>query len=424
MYTLPIHYGNQVIFFPIPESYSIDTIFPPSDDVPIQDGFELVNRAIANPLSPPDLEKIRNAKTISIAINDKTRPVPYQEMVPPLLDFISRTNLKNPTITWISATGTHKPLTANELDSLLPVSLRRNAKIISHDCDDETHLTYLGNTKAGTPVKINRLFMNADVKILLGSIEPHHFMGYSGGAKTAVIGLASRETVRRNHAMLTSPLATTACFSANPCRIDVEEMGELAAIDLCLNVVLDTDKNIRAAFFGNPHEVIIHGIDFSKNLSQISVGSTYDLVLVSCGGYPKDINLYQAQKAVSNAAMITADGGEVILFAECREGHGSEPYYNFMQGLNTVDEVIDKFHHTGFEIGPHKAYLIARQLKRIRISVVSKMPEQLTRMLLLAPLSLDQVINKVQIAVERGQKVAFLPFGVGTVPRLEVNHDR
>jgi nickel-dependent lactate racemase len=261
--------------------------------------------------------------------------------------------------------------------------------------------------------------MDADIKILLGSIEPHHFMGYSGGVKTAVIGLASRETIRRNHAMLTSPLATTGSFAANPCRIDVEEMGDMAGIDLCLNVVLDTDKNIRAAFFGNPREVVKQGIDFSKIISQVSVGNYYDLVIVSCGGYPKDINLYQAQKAVSNAAMITADGGEVILMAECREGHGSDPYYDFMQGLNSYEEVIDKFNHDGFKIGPHKAFLIARQLKRIQISVVSNMSDQLTRKLLLTPLTRDQVIKKIQAASMRGQKVAFLPFGVSTVPRLE-----
>lgn len=419
MHSLSVHYGNQVIYLPIPESCTVDTILPPSVSAPIHNGLVIVNEAIANPVSLIDLQKIRNAKTIAIGINDKTRPVPYEKMVPPLLEFISRTNPNNPTITWISATGTHKPLTANELDNLLPVNVRGNSKIISHDCDDEANLAYLGNTKAGTPLKINRIFMGADIKILLGSIEPHHFMGYSGGVKTAVIGLASRETIRRNHAMLTSPLATTGSFAANPCRVDVEEMGELVGVDLCLNVVLDTDKRTRAAFFGNPREVINRGIDFSKNISQVSVGSKYDLVIVSCGGYPKDINLYQAQKAVSNAAMITADGGEVILIAECREGHGSDPYYDFMQGLNSFEEVIDKFDHDGFKIGPHKAFLIARQLKRIQISVVSNMSDQLTQKLLLTPLSRDLIINKIQSAAARGQEVAFIPFGVSTVPRLE-----
>ncbi len=423
MHSLSIHYGFQIIFLPIPDTSSLDTIFPPDDSLHFVDGQEIINAAISNPLTEIDLNKLRKAKTISIGINDKTRPVPYDKMVPPVLDLINKINPNNPQVIWISATGTHTPLTPEELDQLLPQKLRGNTQIISHNCDDEPNLTFLGTTQAGTPIKINKTFLDADFKILLGSIEPHHFMGYSGGVKTAVIGLAARKTIRFNHAMLTSPLATTASFDTNPCRVDVEEMGRLIGIDLCLNVVMDAEKQIRAAFFGDPYSVMTHGIQYSQKISQVSVKNKYQLVIVSCGGYPKDINLYQAQKAVSNAAMITADGGEVILFAECREGHGSKQYFDFMQGIITADEVLEKFNRNGFEIGPHKAYLIARQLKRIKISVVSNMSDELPKSLLLDPISRNMVGRKIQGAQKNGSRVAFMPYGVSTVPRMEEDHD-
>ncbi len=419
MQTFPLKFGDQIVYLPLHRAQAISTILPGSSVSETTDGQEIIRSALEHPLTDLQIKKLSTARKIAIAVNDKTRPVPYASMVPPLLAFIKKHNPVHPQITWIAATGTHKPLLPAELEQVLSYQLREGQPFISHDCDDQNNLANLGKTNSGTPVSINRVFMEADYRIVLGNIEPHHFMGYSGGAKTVAIGLAGRETIRKNHAMLVSPLATTACYEQNPCRQDVEEISRLLSIELCLNVIADYQKTIQAAYCGDPHQVIQSGIQVARKISQVKVEKKFDLVFVSAGGYPKDINLYQAHKAISNAVMLTKEGGHVILFAECRDGHGSLPYYEFMQGLTTPDLVLEKFTRLGFEIGPHKAFLIARQLKRMQLSIVSTLPDQLVSSLLLNPLSSWEALQVIQQAIDTGKEIACMPYGVSTVPNFE-----
>jgi nickel-dependent lactate racemase len=245
-------------------------------------------------------------------------------------------------------------------------------------------------------------------------------MGYSGGVKTAAIGLTSRKTIRQNHSHLTSPLSFTGNYANNPCRVDVEEIGKMIGVDLALNLILNTNKQIMHALFGDPFSVIQNGIPISEHVCQVLIQKPYDLVLVSPGGYPKDINFYQAHKAVTNAAALTRSGGRIILIAECREGSGSRPFQQFMTGIGSADEVLVKFDQIGFEIGPHKAYLLARQLKRIRLSVYSLLPDDLARSLLLEPISLSEISAQLELAGRTNASIAFLPFGVNTVPSMMV----
>lgn len=190
----------------------------------------------------------------------------------------------------------------------------------------------------------------------------------------------------------------------------------MIGIDLALNVILDLSKQIIHALAGDPLTVMEHGIPLSQQTCQVPVAMKYDLVIVSPGGYPKDINFYQAHKAVTNAASITRDGGLVILLAECRDGPGSRPFQQFMKGLQSPDEILRKFEQTGFEIGPHKAYLLARQLKRIHLSVYSSIEDQVARSLLLNPISIQEIITRIETCWKTHARVAVMPYGVNTVP--------
>jgi lactate racemase len=383
-----------------------------------------IQQALENPLSClPEF----SGKTISIAINDKTRPVPHEYLLPPLLDFLLSRGVNQDQITFYIATGTHLPVYHAEFPLILPPSIVNNYHILSHDCDDISNLCTLGVTKAGTIVRVNSSYHSSDIKIVVGNIEPHHFMGFSGGNKTAAIGLTSRETINHNHSFLVSGLSRTGEYLRNPCRQDVEEIGKMIEVDLALNAILTPRKEIAYALFGDPITVMEKGVPLSRQICQVQVDEPFDLVIASAGGYPKDINLYQAQKAITNAASITRDGGDIILFAECIEGAGSQSFLDFMQDVLTPDEAIDKFTHTEFKIGPHKAFQLARQAGRLHIHMASSMSSDLVNRLFIHAVGMKDIEEIIELSLANSQKVAIMPNAVATIPFCswkEIEDDR
>ena len=194
---------------------------------------------------------------------------------------------------------------ANEFSLVLPGALSQQYRVISHNCDDMGSMISLGKTTYGTPVFVNGDYYRSDIKLVVGNIEPHHFMGFSGGVKSAAIGLTARETININHSHLVKPEARTGNYYTNPCRLDVEEIGVKIGVSYALNAILNSKKEIVRAFWGDPVDVMTNGVELSTKICQVEVPHRYDAVVVSAGGYPKDINLYQAQKALTNAAEIT-----------------------------------------------------------------------------------------------------------------------
>ena len=281
--------------------------------------------------------------------------------------------------------------------------------MVSHDCDDIQNLTYLGKTAKGTPVHVNSSFMNSDIKILVGNIESHHFMGFSGGVKTAAIGLTGRETITANHSMLSHPNTTMGLYSSNPMRMDVEEIGKMIGIDFVLNVVINDEKDIIAAYSGDPVEVMSEGIDFIRKNIQMDLNDTagtFDLVIASPGGYPKDINFYQAQKAITHACLFSKPEGVIILAAECRDGMGSRKFEKFLTAKDTFTDVIDSFKSMPFEIGPHKAFQLAKQAITHKIILVSDIPEDQVRNIKLLPAkSLAQAVELAGLFYQRIQEL-------------------
>jgi lactate racemase len=418
-----LKYGKGFKDLAFPENFIFSEIAPVN--IPgASDPVACIQQALENPLSClPEL----SGKTISIAINDKTRPVPHEYLLPPLLDFLLSRGVNQDQITFFIATGTHLPVHPEEFPLILPPSIANKYQILSHNCDDTSNLSTLGVTKAGTRVRVNSTFYSSDIKIVVGNIEPHHFMGFSGGNKTAAIGLTSRETINHNHSFLVSDLSRTGEYLRNPCRQDVEEIGKMIGVNLALNAILTPRKEITYALFGDPMSVMEKGVPLSRQICQVQVDEPFDLVIASAGGYPKDINLYQAQKAITNAASIIRDGGDIILFAECIEGAGSQSFLDFMQGVITPDEAIDKFTLSEFKIGPHKAFQLARQAKRIHIHMVSSMPSNLVNRLFIHAIGMKEIEEMINISLTNSKKVAIMPNAVATIPFCswkEIEDDR
>lgn len=415
-YSLP--YGKDKIEFQLADNLSVDWIAP-APVAGVSDPRAAIEAALDHPVDGRLFSQFQGARTAAIAVNDKTRPVPLHLLLPPLIRRLENLGIAPEQIQLFFATGTHTPLTQEEMIALLPPALANRHPLISHDCDDTADLISLGVTQNRTQVLCSKRFLQADVKIVTGNIEPHHFAGFSGGAKTFSIGLAGRETINRNHSLLLEPFARTGEYDRNPLRQDIEEIGQMAKLDLALNAVLNDKKEIVQVFSGLPLSVMQAGIPVARRVCQTPTHGPYDLVIASVGGHPKDINLYQAQKALTHASMLTRDGGVVILVAACPEGSGSKGYEALMTRYSSPAEVLEKFDRVDFRVGPHKAFQFARELVRIRVILVSDMPEDLVRKLYLVPAKAPQAA--VQLALEMLPaitRVAVMPRAINTIPLI------
>ena len=413
MYKIP--YGNSQKEFNLPEGYRVDLIFP-ENILAHKNIGSFVKKALKHPIDNINKKLFINSKRVGIAINDPTRPVPHSILLPPLIKFLEDRGINKEDIFFFIATGTHKPVSKDELSRILPASIIKQYQIESHDCDNTENLKYLGTTSRNTPVFINKKFYELDLKILVGNIEPHHYMGFSGGVKTAAIGLAGRETINKNHSLLLDPLSFIGNYETNPTRQDVEEIGDMLDITAALNVVMNFEKKIVDVFWGTPRSVMNAGIPVSRQVCQKKIQKKYDLVIASPGGYPKDINLYQAQKAITHVNLISKEKGTIILVAECREGFGSKLFEEYLSNFTSFTEIIKHFNKIEFEIGPHKAYQLALQGIKNRLILVSSIDSSKIKRTLLEHVgSIDGAIKLLEEKSKPDRSVALVPFATNTV---------
>ncbi len=353
---------------------------------------------------------------IAITINDKTRPVPNGVLIAPLLNLLSQMGVPIDRITFFIASGTHKPMKPAEFIEILPMEIVQSYKVVAHDCDHLAGLKFIGHTTQGTPVWINADFYHADLRIVVGDIEPHHFAGYSGGVKSAAIGLCGRETISANHRLLLDDRSTIGTYEQNPLRMDIEEIGSLIKVDLALNSILDDQKKIIEVFFGAPMDVMRAGISLVDQMCRIPIREKFDVVIASAGGYPRDINLYQAQKAMSTSAQFCKPGGKLILVAECRDGIGSDGYEQFIKEVKSVDDVISRFSSQEFALGAHKAFLTAKIQHRVHTYLYSAIPSGVVSRLFFTPVTPNQHGLRLSDHTKSIDRVAILPYANVCMP--------
>lgn len=409
-----IPFGQSEEIFSNKTIKRIDLIYP-NHVKPVSNPFQSVKESFLTPVDQIRIGTGLSNKKIGIAVNDTTRPVPNSILLPPLLEFLHQRGVKKENISFFIACGTHQQVSKDENDLIFPDWIIKDYTINRHDCDDSGNLDFLGYTSQNTPIYINKTFYHKDIKIVVGNIEPHHFMGYSGGSKSAAIGLAGRETIRVNHSLLMKPKSFIGNYETNPTRMDLEEVGDKIGITAALNVVLNSEKQIVSVLWGSARGVMKAGIPISQKVCQKKVGKQYDLVITSPGGYPKDINLYQSQKAITHICQIAKERGTIILVAECRQGLGSREFEDYLGKFSSLNAVIDHFRQSKFEIGPHKAYQLAMQAVRNRIIVVSSIkPSIISKTHLEYAQSLSAIMEHA-IDISSIQSIAVVPFATNTM---------
>jgi len=415
-YTLP--YAKTKIAVNLPDAWPV-TVLAPAEAAAAADPLAVVEQALEQPLGGIRLTDFKSPKSAAIAINDKTRPVPHHYLLPPLLAHLEKLGLPPEAITLLVATGVHPPMPPQEFSWIVSPEIVSRYPIICHNGDDRASLVQLGRTERGTPVWLNRLFLEADLRLVVGNIEPHQFMGFSGGVKSAVIGLAGKATINHNHAMMLDPRANLGRYEDNPARQDVEEMGRMVDIHFALNAILNQDKEIVTAIAGEPRAVMQAGIPLARQIYQVEVAKPFDLMIVSPGGHPKDINLYQTQKGLAHAALVTKEGGTMILAAACPEGTGSAAYEQWMEGLASYQAVFERFEREGFRVGPHKAFQIAHDASRMRVLLLSQMAPDFVRRLLLTPVAtIEEALSLALAGLQPQARIGLMPLANATIPTL------
>ena len=414
--TVELPYGQGVQRVRVPAA-NLRAILEPRPAADVADETGLLRTALAEPAGTPRLRDLaRPGQKVVIVTSDLTRPCPSERLLPPILDQLEAAGVPDAEVTVVMALGLHRPMTEAEIETAVGSEVYRRLRVINHDPEE---CVRLGITSAGTPVDIFRPLVEADLRVCLGNLELHYFAGYSGGAKAVLPGCASRATVRANHAMMVRPEAAAGRLDGNPVRADIEEGVAMLGVDFVLNVVVDGQHRIVGAVAGDVTAAHRQGCEIVAERGIVPIDGRADIVLVSAGGYPKDVNLYQAQKALDNAAHGVRDGGILILVAECAEGLGNRTFGAWMAEAASPDDLLERIQRE-FVLGGHKAAAIAAVLKRASVYLVSALPDETVRQCGMRPFSdvgaaLDKAIEEVGV----GASVAVLPEGGSVLPAIE-----
>lgn len=308
--------------------------------------------ALRRPIdSAPLTTKVKPGDRVVIAHSDITRATPNDRIMPVLLTELVEAGVKRPDITLLNALGTHRQQTQAELRQMLGDEVVDNYRCLQHNAFDEANLVSLGQTSFGYPVRINRHFMEADVRILTGFIEPHFFAGFSGGPKGVLPALAGAESVLTNHGrdMIAHPQATWGITRGNPIWEEMREVALRTRPTFLLNVTLNNRREITGVFAGDMLAAHAAGCAFVHENAMARVDQPYDIVVTTNSGYPLDQNLYQAVKGMSAASQIVREGGDIIIATACADGlpnHGL--YAALLAEAGSPQGVLDMLARPGF----------------------------------------------------------------------------
>ncbi|MBU3161810.1 nickel-dependent lactate racemase [Clostridium frigoris] len=408
-------FGNKTMKFNIEKENFMEEILPNKIEVDLMNEEE-VKRAIDNPIGSKRLKEIAmKGKKIVIITSDITRPMPSKIVLPVVIKELEEAGVCYSDITIILAIGSHRPHTEDEKKYLLGESIYNKIRCIDSNPLDFKHL---GFTKRGTPIDIFTEVADADIRICLGNIEYHYFAGYSGGAKAIMPGVSTRAAIQANHSRMVEEEAKTGNIDTNPVRLDLEEAIETISIDFIVNVVLVKKKQIIKAVAGHFIKAHREGCKFLDLANKIEIKNKADIVITTPGGYPKDINMYQSQKALDNAKNAVKQGGIIILVASCLEGLGEKVFEKWMINASSPQSLIVDI-QKNFELGGHKAAAIAMVLQNSKIFLVSEMEADFVRKIFMVPFSnVQDAINKAYEEQGADAKVMTMPYGGSTLPIL------
>lgn len=416
-------YGRRGLTISLPDSVEVlSPRFLPG----LPNKIEALQKALRAPIgSVPLAALIKPGHRVVVVHTDITRATPNDRILPVLLDELEAAGTARDDITLLNGLGTHRRQTAAELRTMLGDHIIEGYRCIQHDCNDEANLVSLGKTSLGHPVRINRFYLEADVRILTGFIEPHFFAGFSGGPKAVLPSLAGAESVFTNHGieMIAHPKATWAVIEGNPIWEEMYEVALRTHPTFLLNVSLNVNQEITGVFAGDMLSAYKKGCAFVKENSMRAVDKPYDIVITTNSGYPLDQNLYQSVKGMSAASQIVRKGGSIIIATACEDGlpnHGQ--YAALLAEAGSPKGVIDMISKPGFCAQDQWQVQIQAQIQQhAEVYVYSDglSDEQIERALFIPCRNLENTVCQLLEKYGSLARICAIPEGPQTIPYLQ-----
>ncbi len=403
---LKIPYGAKELKIEIPDKNILYLFNAAKNNHNSIDEEEIIKNALASPIGSDRLPRIAKGKnSAAILVSDITRPTPSYKFLPFIVDELFKIDIED--IKIIFGLGIHRPHTDLEKRKLVGEYVASKAKLIDSDIKRCIHL---GTTSRGTPVEVFREALNTDILIATGNIEYHYFAGYSGGAKALLPGICSKATVSANHSMMLEEGAVAGNYATNPVSLDIKESTTIANIDFMFNVIVDDKKSIIAAVAGDINKAHLKGVKIYDDIYSLAAKKKADLVITSPGGYPKDINLYQAQKALDNVKEIVKEKGKIIFVAECPEGYGEDTFKHWMKDATNYPLLKDRIKEK-FVLGGHKAVVVSKMLDNFKIYLYSGFSKKETESMGFKKVENLKKIIDLNISQDKNIKITLVPSG-------------
>ncbi len=421
--TLPFD-ASRTIRLAIPERNYLGSVEQPRLPA-VSDAAAEVRRALAAPVgSPPLAELARGKRRIAIAVTDLTRHCPDELVTEALLAELGRAGVPDSAISFILGLGSHRAMTRAEIVVKLGAEVVERFRVLNHGWKDDRALAELGHEQ-GFPVQVNREAVDADLRITTGVIEPHLFAGYSGGAKTMVIGAGGHATIGATHGYQVLSHPSSRLGEANSIfRRFISAAGERLGVEFVVNLVIDPDKRLIRAFAGRPVAVFREGVAFARRIFEVPVAGMADIV-VSVPGPPKNLNLYQATRACYPAILgpkpVVREGGIVIVPTPCPDGLGEESARRWLRDTPDGRSIVEKARIQGIPEGAHMGYRFGRFLTHVSEVIVTDclIPDATIREVRLTPMrTAQEALDHALAALGADAKVLLIPHGVATIPIL------
>lgn len=345
-----LEYGRAGLQVELPDQ-NVKSVLRLSSCTPLADPDAAIRQALAHPTGTLPLSELaRGRKNACILICDITRPVPNEQILTPLLETLHQAGIDRDDITILVATGLHRPNLGEELVEMVGARIASQYRLENHHGKLANEHTFLGMSPNGVPVYLDSRYVNADLKIATGLIEPHFMAGFSGGRKLICPGIAGIEAIRAWHSprFLEHPNARSGIIADNPVHDENTKIAQMAGCDFIVNVCIDSERRITHVCAGDMIQAWLRGVEFCRQQVTVRIPEPVDIVVTCGAGYPLDATFYQSVKGMVGALPIVNPGGTIVLAAGMSEGIGSPEFTNLLYETKSLEEFLDRISNTDF----------------------------------------------------------------------------
>lgn len=427
MYKVP--YGKETLSFSLPPGMQVSQAFPKPVS-PLSDEKSAVEKALANPVGTPPLQKLAQpGNRVCIVFTDITRSCPDELLVPPILSELKSAGITDDGITLLCGIGMHRPSTREEKIAKLGAEIVSRYRVIDNEPQNSAALVDLGTTASGVPVSQHRAVVEADLVIATGIVEPHQYAGYSGGRKTLAVGAAGEALIAHTHgpAFVDHPRTRLGRIEGNPFHEAITEAARRAGLRFIVNVVLDDDKRVLRVMAGDPEQAFQDLVAFARSVYEVPIPRQYDIAIGGVG-FPKDSNLYQASRAPSYLffapTCVIRPGGYFIIPARCEEGAGSgvgeQRFLSAMRDTPDVQSILDDARKNGYPPGQQRAFVMAKVLEKSKVIIVgSECPDIVAACKMIPAATMDEAIRIAAKDTGVSCDVLIVPHAMLTLPVVQ-----